>query len=162
QGGGGSVGYDGAISASSNVSLVNQGTVLADSIAVGTPQPWSNAGTLSVRAGGQLTASGTWSNSGTISAPGGIVPPQGPWSSSGPIQASNGGTVSAQGTMTNFSAGTLTGGTWKVFANSTLRLISTGIITNAATIVLDGANSNFYRDNGTASALASFATNTGS
>jgi hypothetical protein len=105
-------------------------------------QTFTNQGTISAdTAAGTITLSGTnWSNSGTI-------------------QAMNGGTVQAQGTIANFSAGTLTGGTWQVFANSTLRLISTGIVTNAATIVLDGLNSNFFRDSGTTNALAGFATN---
>ncbi|HND50762.1 MAG TPA: Ig-like domain-containing protein, partial [Pirellulaceae bacterium] len=39
--------------------------------------------------------------------------------------------------------GTLTGGTWQVFANSVLRT-ATAVTTNAATLLLDGANSNVY------------------
>jgi hypothetical protein len=105
-------------------------------------QGFVNQGTLSAdTAGGTITINAThWSNLGTI-------------------EAQNGGTIFAQGTATNFSAGTLTGGTWQVFADSTLRLINTGIVTNAATILLDGANSNFYRDAGTTGALANLATN---
>src|SRR5262249_61838466 len=70
-----------------------------------------------------------------------------------------GGTRSVQGTVTNSAAGTLPGGTWQVFANSTLRLIGGGITTNAATIILDGPNSNIYSDTGTTNALAGFTTN---
>src|SRR5262249_45337013 len=45
------------------------------------------------------------------------------WSSTGTLSAQNGGTLSASTpTTTNFSGGTLTGGTWKAFANSTLRV----------------------------------------
>jgi hypothetical protein len=94
-------------------------------------------------AGGTLTiGTGTWTNSGTV-------------------QAQNGGTLSAT-TPTNFSSGTLTGGSWNVFAGSTLRVtLSSSIVNNAASILLDGSNSNFYRDSGTTNALAGFATNTG-
>src|SRR5206468_151371 len=78
---------------------------------------------------------------------------------SGTIQAQNGGTILTAGTNTNYAAGTLTGGVWKALANSTLRLISAGITSNAATIVLDGPNSNFFRDAGTTDALANFGAN---
>ena len=81
------------------------------------------------------------------------------WTNSGAINAKNGGTLHAQGTTTNFAAGTLTGGTWQVFGGSTLRLINSGVTTNAANIVLDGANSNFFRDAGTTNALAAFGAN---
>jgi hypothetical protein len=81
------------------------------------------------------------------------------FTNNGTLQAQNGGTLSAS-TPTNFSGGTLSGGTWQAFDNSTLRVaLPSSIVTNAATILLDGANSNFYRDSGTADALASLATN---
>jgi hypothetical protein len=90
---------------------------------------------------GTLTLGGTWTNSGTF-------------------QTQNGGTLSVQSTPTNYAGNTLTGGSWQVFANSILRVpLSSGIVNNAATIVLDGANSNFYQDSGTTNALANFATN---
>ena len=44
---------------------------------------------------------------------------------------------------TNFSGGTLTGGTWEVFDNSKIQLWGGQLTNNAATIVLDGANSQF-------------------
>src|SRR5205823_2351197 len=69
------------------------------------------------------------------------------WTNSGAVQALNGATFSAQGPVTNFSGGTLTGGTWQVYANSTLRQINSGVITNAANILLNGLNSNFYAGN---------------
>jgi hypothetical protein len=81
------------------------------------------------------------------------------WVNHGTVGARNGGTLQAQGTTTNFAAGTLTGGTWEAFANSTLRLIGGNVTTNAASILLDGANSNFFSDTGTTNALAGFATN---
>jgi hypothetical protein len=84
-----------------------------------------NNGTITVPSGGTVTVARTWTNNGTV-------------------LAQNGGTLSAS-TPTNYSNGILTGGTWAVFANSTLRVVmSSGIITNAATILLADANSNFY------------------
>jgi hypothetical protein len=77
----------------------------------------------------------------------------------GTLEARNGGTLDATTSSTNFSSGTLSGGTWQVFANSTLRLINSGITTNAATIILDGPNSNFYSDAGTTSAFTGLTTN---
>jgi hypothetical protein len=94
---------------------------------------------------------------GTIAADvaSGTLTIQGTWTNEGTIRAQNGGTVSAS-TPTNYSAGTLTGGTWQVYADSILRVVmDTGIVTNAATILLDGATSNFYSDSGTTDALAS-------
>jgi hypothetical protein len=110
----------------------------------------------------------TFVNQGTIAADtaGGtitVVANAGSWSNGGTVLASNGGTLSAS-TPTNYSSGTLTGGTWQVFAGSTLRVtMSTGIVTNAATILLNGANSNFYSaSSGTTSAFAGFTTNANS
>jgi hypothetical protein len=79
------------------------------------------------------------------------------FTNNGTVEARNGGTLDVSN-ATNFSSGTLTGGTWQVFANSTLELNSTGIVTNDATILLDGANANLLQSNGT-SALDGFATN---
>jgi hypothetical protein len=104
------------------------------------------------------------SNQGTIAAdvPGGTITLDGTnWSNVGTLQAQGGGTLLAQGSPTNFLAGTLAGGTWRVLAYSTLRLISSGIVTNAAAIDLEGLNANFYRDTGTTSALANLAVNAG-
>ena len=81
------------------------------------------------------------------------------WTNAGTVQAQNGGTIVSAGTNANYSGGTLTGGTWKVFDNSVLRNIGGNIATNAATIVLDGVNSNVYSDTGTANALATLVAN---
>jgi hypothetical protein len=101
----------------------------------------TNAGTITDNvSGGTITIMGTgWHNSGTI-------------------VATNGGTVRAD-QPNNYSSGTLTGGTWQVFANSSMRIIGASITTNAATILLDGATSHLYSDAGTTDALAGFATN---
>jgi uncharacterized repeat protein (TIGR03803 family) len=80
------------------------------------------------------------------------------WTNNGITQAQNGGTLNLQGTIANFATGTLSGGAWQVFGNSTLRLNTSGIVTNAATILLDGSGSNLLQSSGT-DALAGFATN---
>jgi hypothetical protein len=114
---------------------------------------------------GSLAGGGAYVNQGTIAADGGTFTIQSygiTWTNNGTVEAQNGGTFSAP-TPTNFSGGTLTGGTWQVFANSTLRVtLPSSIVTNAAAIALDGVNSTFYRDTGTTNALAAFATNAGS
>ncbi|HND53855.1 MAG TPA: LamG domain-containing protein, partial [Pirellulaceae bacterium] len=122
-GGAGAVGYNNIYGGPSNVSLVNQGTILADA------------------AGGLFVQGASVNNQGVIGATGA-------------------GVLSVQPTtLTNYSSGTLTGGTWQATSGGTLRLISaTGITTDAATIVVDGASSNIYRDTGTTSALSGLAT----
>jgi hypothetical protein len=144
-------------SAYGNGSLVNQGTIDADggSILVNLGTSGSNSGTIEAN-GGSLSVTGTnWTNSGTIEAIGTGLSVGGTWTNSGTALAQNGGTLSAT-TPTNYSSGTLTGGTWEAIASGTLRVaMSAGIVTNAATIVLDGPNSNFYSDSGTTDALAS-------
>jgi hypothetical protein len=104
----------------------------------------------------------TFVNDGTIAADtlgGTIALTASNWTNNGIVQALNGGTLSAT-TPTNYASGTLTGGTWQVFAGSTLRVaMSSGIVTNAAAILVDGAISNFYADSGTTDALANFTGN---
>ena len=110
----------------------------------------------------------TYLNQGTVgsNASGGVgitINP-GTWTNdtSGTLEAISGSSTTLTSNLTNYENGTLTGGIYKVGANSALRIINSGIVTNAATIVLDGANSNFYRDTGSTSALADFVTNNGS
>ena len=63
-------------------------------------------------------------------------------------------------TPNNLSGNQLMGGSWKAFANSTIRLVGADIRTNKAEIVLDGTGANFYNAvTGTTDALANFATN---
>ncbi|MEJ7590085.1 MAG: hypothetical protein WKF77_00900 [Planctomycetaceae bacterium] len=86
------------------------------------------------------------------------------WQNLGSVAAQASGTLNATtSTPTNFSAGTLTGGTWKAISGGTLRIgMPSSVTTNAATIVVDGATSHFYRDSGTTNAIASLSTNSGS
>ena len=76
----------------------------------------------------------------------------------GTIKAIGGGTVTVQGD-TNFAGGTLTGGHWQATAGSTLRLLGADIVTNAASILLDGPGATLYSDNGTTDALDGLAGN---
>ncbi len=63
------------------------------------------------------------------------------YTNNGTYEATSGGTLYVT-TLTNVSSGTLTGGTYQVNASSTMILPGT-ITTNAATIVLNGANASF-------------------
>jgi cytoskeletal protein CcmA (bactofilin family) len=146
---------------------VNQGTIAADvaggTITVIMSAGSSNSGTLAAN-GGTLSVgtnfNGYWTNTGTVKADGTtLTVVTVTWTNNGTALAQNGGTLSAS-TPTNYSNGTLTGGTWEVFNNSTLRVImSPGVVTNKAAILLDGPNAHFYRDAGTSDALAPLASN---
>jgi hypothetical protein len=129
--------------AASAAGYINKGTVAGDA------------------AGGTLSFTANFTNdvNGTATAQGGVLALGGTWTNSGTVKAENGGIMSTS-TPTNFSGGTLTGGTWEVFNNSILRVImSPGVVTNKATILLDGPNAHFYRDTGTSDALAPLASN---
>ena len=128
----GDVGYDSNTSTypyavgSTNVAVMNQGTINAD----------TNGGTIIVNGSSLQNASG------------------------GVLEAQSGGTLIIQASLANLSSGTLTGGTYEAFASSTVRGFASSITTNAATITLSGAGSNFYTGtSGTTDALASLATN---
>src|SRR6185436_14671762 len=58
----------------------------------------------------------------------------------------------------NSGTGALTGGAYEVFAGSTFRFNSANIVTNAATILLDGVTSQITNQS-SANGLANFATN---
>ncbi|MCK1368267.1 hypothetical protein, partial [Bradyrhizobium sp. 62] len=92
------------------------------------------------------------------------------WETNGINKLTNNGTITSnvagQGisivpaAITNFANSTLTGGTWQVLNGATLRLIlPQAIATNAATIVVDGASSSFFRDNGSTGALSGLTAN---
>jgi len=81
----------------------------------------------------------------------------------GTLQVNAGSTLRVTDGLTNFSGTTLTGGTYIVYGSvgnlGTMSLANANIVTNAATIVLDGSNAILNRyDNGT-DALANFAVN---
>jgi fibronectin-binding autotransporter adhesin len=85
---------------------------------------FANAGTVTMGQGGSLTATGTMTNGGQISASG----------------ATSDFVTAADGAGSAFNAGTLTGGTWAVGANSMLTLNAAMLVTaDAATITLAGS-----------------------
>ena len=77
------------------------------------------------------------------------------WTNAGTLEAEAGSTLDLATTPSNLASGTLTGGTWEVGADSTLTIAGANITTNAATIIVDGPNTNFP-------ALAPLATNAAS
>jgi fibronectin-binding autotransporter adhesin len=120
-----------------SLSLTNNGTVLGNQ---------SNALTISPGTGNSVTNNGTF-------------------------QANAGGEliINAPGTFTNFNTtnGTLTGGTINVFGATSQAIFqfnnggfANDVVTNASTILLDGASSRFWDQGGTGTnALAHFTTN---
>ena len=96
-------------------------------------------------------------NNGTISADAGgqTLFVEGDITNAGIIEAVNGATLDLTGAnLSNFVSGVLTMGTYQVNANSTMN-INGSILNNAATIILNGANTTF-------SAISSMTSNTGS
>jgi hypothetical protein len=81
----------------------------------------------------------------------------------GTLRAAAGSTLTVTDGLTNFSGSTLSGGTYEVYGTAgqagTMRLANANIVTNAATILLDGPNSNLLRHDTGTNALANFATN---
>ncbi|MCS6978295.1 MAG: tandem-95 repeat protein [Gemmatales bacterium] len=121
---------------------------------------WSNEGIVD-QGDGAVNLDGEWTNRNTIVVSAGSLFAQGNWSNLGAFIVKDSGVIDATVAPTNFVGGTLAGGRWEVQANGTLRL-SGGITTNAADLVLDGANSNIYVGaSGTTDALAGFLTNLG-
>ena len=84
------------------------------------------------------------------------------FTNSGTLRANAGSTLQVTDHLANYSGTTLTGGTYAVYGTAgspgNLQLPTGAIVTNAATILLDGVNSNLKQNNGT-DALTSLATN---
>ena len=104
-------------------------------------------------AGGTLTVGGYSSG---VGAPSGTLTNNGTW-------AATGGTLTFGSiAVTNFSAGTLTGGTWQASGTGILRGFSSGVTTDAATIVVDGSSAKIYTgSSGTTNALTGLASISG-
>ncbi len=102
------------------------------------------AGVIDANAAGSLTldASSTTTNSGLIEATGaGGLIAAGAITNSGTMLA-NGGALSITGALSNLSGTTLSGGVFEADANSTLGFnATTHIVTDKATLILNGANS---------------------
>ena len=127
-----------------------------------------NAAGHTIEGAGQIGLNATAiTNEGLIVAnqPTGIVidPSGNGLTNTGTLRVNAGSTLRVTDNLTNFSGTTLTGGTYNVYGTAgspgTMRLANANIVTNAATILLDGPNSNLLRDDGVTNALAGFATN---
>jgi len=106
-------------------------------------------------------------NDGTVGASvvgGALLLTGGTWDNLGIIEALNGATTDLDATtLANVSGGTLTGGTWEIAdSNSLLELNSPDIITNDATILLDGPGVALTAVTGGGNLLADLANNPGS
>ncbi|KPF54527.1 hypothetical protein D621_09240, partial [beta proteobacterium AAP51] len=71
----------------------------------------------------------------------------------------NAGTLTLTGGLSNFSGTTLTGGRFNVTGPGTFSFSGANVVTNAASITLDGAGSQFLNATNSANGLANFATN---
>jgi hypothetical protein len=123
----------------SNVQLDNAGTVeaLSGTLEVRGPAVNQVTGLVLAGPGATLRLTGAAANAGTFVA--------------------DGGTVAAPG-LTNVAAGALTGGTYSA-VGGTLRLGAQDILTNSATVVLDGPAAQLLRDDTGTDALALLAGN---
>ncbi len=100
---------------------------------------FNNAGTLEMTASsGTATLAFSLSNTGTVQV--------------------ESGTLDESGTFSNFSGTTLTGGTYFVSGAGQFEFAGANIVTNAASIVLDGTSSEIINTS-SGNALAGFATN---
>jgi hypothetical protein len=97
-----------------------------------------NDGTLTVAAASTVTVSGTYSQGGTLN----VLP---------------GGTMCLTGDFANLVDGTLTGGTYLI--GGTFKFTGPGVVTNEATIVLDGQDAQILAQSGTVDGLANFTVN---
>ncbi|MGD1031904.1 MAG: choice-of-anchor D domain-containing protein, partial [Opitutaceae bacterium] len=106
-------------------------------------------GTLAVINGGTLLANSA-GNTLLVNGSGGLT-------NNGTLQANAGSTLQVTSNLTNFSAGTLTGGTYIVTGNAlnagTMQISSFGtgggeLVTNSATIALNGVNSDLTDSSG--------------
>jgi hypothetical protein len=124
-------------------SLDNRSTITVGGV-MGMTGQWHNSGTIAVSGSiRQVNVNGLGTNDGTMTASSqGRINVNQPLTNSGLISAS-GGTVSftSPQMLTNLSGTALTGGSYAVNSNSAITLGSATIQTNAATIILSGANS---------------------
>lgn len=103
-----------------------------------TSASFTNLGTISADGAGRQISIGFDQSNGN--ANGVVIDNQ------GIVEALNGATVRFPTNLTslaNLSSGILTGGTWRVSANSTINFGNAAVTTNAADIVLDGPGSSF-------------------
>jgi hypothetical protein len=150
--------------------LDNQGTInLNQRLTIAkTGAAHTNSGDIIVRASlivNQQGATASFDNTGTINARAGDVTftqtgAQPSFTNDGEIDVGRGFTI-AGGNFTNFADNTLTGGTYNI--TGTFTFTDAHILTNAATLVLDGVGGAVPRiqDQNSADALRDFASNSG-
>lgn len=105
-----------------------------------------------IRSGYLFGGGGSIVNNGTIS--GNLTINAASFTNGGIVEAANGTTLRVQGVISNYSAGTLTGGTWRVVGNSTIDFAPGPITSNHAILILDGPKSS-------CTALSTLASNSG-
>ncbi len=158
QGSTGSVGYNANWGGIANVSVVNQGTIDADSAGTLTVNgaSWTNSGALQATGGGTLTLAGAWSNTGTLSEAGATLNLGGSFTTAGVNLGSftrSGGAVNLTGTLNNAGAtlalnaatgswnllgGTINGGTVSVTGGADLAgTYSGGTLAGGVTLLGD-------------------------
>jgi len=151
-------------------SLIGNGTVLfgpGDDILNSSDQTGA-AGTLTIGPGITISGNGSIAvnidgsivNQGTIDGDAntfgqGLVLLIGPITNTGTLEATGGGDLYVGDALTNLASGTLTGGNYDVYANSTIDFGTASITTNAANILLSGSG-------GTLNGLNSLTSNSGS
>jgi hypothetical protein len=129
-----------------------------------TPGDFENDGTLAVSAGGTFTVRGvdtdrgtlTVSDRGTLNLAGGGTA-SGTVSNLGTLAVATGTTFAVTGTLSNFAGNTLSGGTYAI--NGIFQFANAAIVTNAASIVLDGPGAQITDLLGNDALAGTFATN---
>ena len=164
---------EGHLKSSGTQTLGGTGTLLIDGDRGNLSSLYSDSGTLTLGPGitvrngtnggiiGKASA-GAITNQGLISSQTAskTVTVNGTLTNQSVMEARNGGVLLFNTPPTNLSGTQFSGGAWRTYANSTMRMVGADIRTNAAEILLDGPNSNIYNAaTGTTSALANFATN---
>ena len=164
-GGSGGIGYNSHVGGPSNVSVINQGTINANTAGTITIDGtgWSNTGTVEASGGGNLSLFGTgWTNSGTVTASGGTLNlGNNSWSNTGTVTATN-TTTNLGGTFTLAKLGSFTRTGGAVNLTGTLNNTGGTLALNAATGSWNLAGGTI--DGGTVTATAGAfleATNTG-
>ena len=144
--------------------LTNTGTISTVAGGATFSAALDNQGSLTVGSDTLFFIASALTNSGTVNVNGGdlrFVPFSGPLTNTaaGTITIGSGRTLTAA-SFTNFSGGTLGGGTYNVAG--TFQFDNAAIVTNAATIVLDGASARIIDQSSHDALAGTFAVNTGS
>jgi hypothetical protein len=138
--------FDGGMQAIQGVGAVNLGgptgsqSISADAGAIVSISPsvsiLSSGGQARVTSGAVGDPGGAWVNLGVMS---GQLVIDATLTNSGLIEARDGLTLSIEGNVTTYTAGTLTGGAWRIGPGSSLHFGPGNITTNQAHFTLDGA-----------------------